>query len=1130
MYKFYTHNLCRPPGCIKQLLLAMNPGLPRLNATIKRQIIMSINLTIVLLITAILHVSANTYAQKISLNESGASLEQVCKKIGDQSGYNFLYAKSTIQAAKPVNIVVNNASLTETLDKVFQNQPLQYVIKDNAVVIQKKDASVTPAPQPPGKADVTGHVADKQGVPLVNATVLIKRTKTGVLTDVNGNFVIRDVLPDDILVISYVGYKAASVTVGNQTVFNIVMEETTNELDKVVVQAYGTTSQRLATGDIGTVSAKEIEKQPVMNPIESLMGRVPGLVVTENNGYASAPVNVQIRGLANISGTPSDPLIIVDGVPMSLNGTGSGSGNGLVIPTSSGNAINGPAGGQSPLYSLNPTDIESISVLKDADATAIYGSRGGNGVILITTKKGKAGKTKFDVNMYQGINEVTNRYDLLNTQQYIEMRKEAFKNDGITPTSGNAYDILTWDTNRYTDYQKQFWGGLGKTLDLQTGLSGGNQQTTFRLSGNYHRQTSIFTYNGADQRSSIQFNITHKSLNQRLSISFTNFYSYSENDLVSLGGKVTIAPDSPPIFNSLGNLNYAGWAPVSNNFFFGNLLSPYNAKTTLLNSSLNLGYEIAKGLSVKAQGGYSANELQQVSTYPIIAQNPANNPTGTAQFGTTNQSNIIIEPQIEYNESFSLGKIDALIGGSFQSTSVNGTIVTGNGFVNDNLLYSIADAPVKSADNEYDQYRYEAFFGRLNYNYADEYILNLSARRDGSSRFGAGRQFGNFWAAGGAFIFTKENWFKENLRFLSFGKIRGSYGLTGTDQIGDYNYLTRWSGSTVISYQGMPAYVPTQHANPLLQWQTNRKLEIGTDLAFLNDRINIDLSWYRDRTGNQLVTSNLPGITGFDKVTENFPATVQNTGWEASLTAKLIDKKDISWSFRFNAGANQNKLISFPGLSQSPYASIYIVGQSLNTLYTVHSTGVDPLTGLYTFLDKNKDGIITNSYNNGVNDLVPVDLSIKLDGGFGSDFQYKNWQVSLFFNFRILKERSAIYNGIPGLVNANQSVEILNRWQNPGDLAEFAKYTTRNSVSYINYSQSDAIYSNASYIRLKNASISYQLSDKWLKSIGFQKCLVFARGQNLFLLTKYNGLDPDTPNLGSMPLSKTFVVGIQFLL
>lgn len=1103
-----------------------------------RQLIRVMKLTVLLITLFILQVSAKSLAQQITLNEKQVSLEKLFKEIRKQSRYDFFYDAALIQKAGPVSINVTNATLDETL-KIIIKDPLTFTISDRTVIIKEKSPPM-PEKQPatvlPPK-DVTGHVTDKQGVPLVNATVLIKRTKTGVLTDVKGNFTIRDVLPDDILIISYIGYKPALVKVGDQTVLNIVMEVTSNDLDQVIVQAYGKTSQRLNTGDIATLTAKQIERQPVMNVLQALQGQVPGVVVQQTSGYASAPIKVEIRGRNSVGNLPSDPLYIIDGVPLTTlnlaSPPNSNVGNANYNSGSRGfiqNGLAGPANGQSPFFSINPSDIESLTVLKDADATAIYGSRGSNGVIIITTKKGSVGKTKFDLNVYSGYDKATGRYDLLNPSQYYTMRREAFRNDGITPDAGNAYDLVIWNLSNVTDWQDKVLGRVGRTNDAEASLSGGNNLTTFRLSGDYHKETSILNYSGADQRASVQFNLTQKSLNQRLNISFTSMYSYTQSDLIVYSQNSLLPPDAPgDIFNEQGQLNYAAWKPIDGSFPFGNLLQPYTAKTDFLNSQLAIKYELLKGLTISTNFGYSISHVSQIVITPIASLDPFQNPTGNSEFGNNNSNNVIVEPQLEFKKIIAKGQFTAMVGGSAQSVSQDGNSINGYGYINDALLGSVTNAPIKNAFNSDAHYKYAAIFSRINYNWEDKYIVNLSARRDGSSRFGPANRFGNFGAVGGAWIFTEEDWIKKNIPLLSFGKIRASYGITGSDNIGDYQYLTQWSNQGLVPYQkNTPSYIPAGLANPDFHWEVNKKLELGLNLGFFKDWVNIEASWYRNHCDNQLITFPLPLITGFGGVTANSPANVQNTGWEVTLKTKIIDSKDISLSLTVNGGRNYNKLLAYPNLQKSPYYGRYVIGQPLNIIGVLHYTGVDPLTGQYTFQDRNHDGIINADYAVRGGDYYYRENNVLLDGGSTIDFRYKSLQLNVFFTFRENPfEQSAIFSGVPGTIG-NQSVQVLNRWQKPGDVAQFASYTTQFRLSDAHFQQaSDGVYSDGSYVRLRNLSISYDLPDKLAKSVGMRGCKIYLRGENLFIITKYNGLDPDTP-FGALPPAKILTGGIQF--
>jgi TonB-linked SusC/RagA family outer membrane protein len=1099
----------------------------------------------ILLFAACLHASARSWGQSITLSLKNAPLEKVFGEVTRQTGYSFIYTRELLDHT--VNIVdldVKDAPLDQVLQRCFAAQPLTYTIEQRYIIIKPRPQtpvlqSVDSSRFPPG--EIHGRVTNAQGQPLENANVIIKRSHRGTTTNPNGEFVLRSANANDELIITFTGYKALTVKVNGGKEFPLVMQVSTAELDKVVIQAYGTTSQRLTTSDISTVTSEQIERQPVMNPLAALQGQVPGLIITQDNGYASSPFKVEIRGRSVINASlSSEPLYVIDGVPLTLAPYGSNGNYAVGSPGFTQNGFLGPAGGQSPLFSINPSDIESVSVLKDADATAIYGSRGANGVILITTKSGKPGKAKFEANVYQGESVVTNHYKLMNTPQYLSMRREAFRNDNISMNTGNAYDLLQWDTTRYTDWQKLLWGSTGKVTDVQMAVSGGDKQTTFRLSGDYHRQTSILTRNGADQRSDVQININHKSLDQKIRISFTSAYSYTTSNLVTNPSTVLIEPDAPAVFNSHGQLNYAGWgtpysSPWNDFSAFAGLLQPYTASTGFLNSKVSLQYEVIKGLILAASVGYSTYNNQQKQLTPIASQDLLLNPTGMSQFGNNYGNNTIAEPTIEYKTVVSKGKLDVLAGATDQTASNSGDNIIAQGFTNDALLGSVGNATSKIVTNGSGQYKYAAIYARLNFNWSDEYVVNLSARRDGSSLFGPGHQFGNFGSVGVAWIFTEEAWIKRTLPFLSFGKLRGSYGTTGSDQIPAYQYLSQWTANGIAPYQqgGSPAYNSILLANPNLVWQSNHKLEGAVDLGFLKDRLLIEVARYQDRCGNQLVPYILPLITGFSSVTANLDAVVQNTGWESTIKYKVVDTKSFSAAINFNIGINRNKLISFPGLAQSSYAAGLTVGKSLNIHRLLHLTGIDPQTGQYSFEDQNHDGMLTNYYNNGINDLFDKDLSVKFDGGAGLDLGYKNFQLNLFFQFRNQELPSAIYSGtIPGTVSqsSNQSVKMLNHWQRPGDNAQYARYSTTGTINDFIYSTSDGDYSNGAYVRLKNLSLSYNIPESARRKWGIQACKVYVRGENLWLISKYDGIDPDTPGLGLLPPSKTFTAGLQLTL
>ncbi len=1113
----------------------------------------AMKITVDLLTMVILHVSATGISQTISFTGNNVPLEKVFAVIEKQTNYTFFYKSGLLEKGSPVSVDLKGVPLTRALELCFRNQPFTYSVSGRIITIEMRKPAPPPAAalsgdelSPPTRS-ILGIVTDENDAPMAGVTVIVKGSDRGTQTDGRGLFVLRNLKESDVLVLSAIGYETQTVPLKPDDNFlTLKMKLATNPLDKVVIQAYGTTSQRLTTGSIVKVTSEEIEKQPVMNPLLALDGRVPGLVVTPTSGFASGRVKMEIRGRSSINPAfTSDPLYIIDGVPLTVLDV---SGQSSYQSGSSGFLQSGlpfsPAGGQSPFFSMNPADIESIEVLKDADATAIYGSRGANGVILITTKKGKAGDAKFNLSVNQGMSKVTRHWAMLDIHQYLEMRREAFRNDGITPTMANAPDLLLWDTTRNVDWQKELWEGTGRETNIQGALSGGDAHTQFRIGANYERQTEILNYSGANQRGGLSFNLTNHSNNQRLMVSLTANYSYALVNSINVSSTgAVLPPDAPPIFDSKGDLNYAPWdsAGLGGSYPFASLLSPYTASTHFLTGNLTAEYSLFKGLKLRTSLGYNNAVTYNSTLEPIVAQDPLQNPLGYAMFGNTRNNNWIFEPQLTYTALVGGGKLNVLAGGSSQNTLTDGIMQYGLGYTNDAFIRSIANAPLIITGENYGQYKYAAVFGRINYDWRDKYILNLNARRDGSSRFGPGRQFGNFGSAGAAWIVSEEDWVRRTLpSWFSFLKLRSSYGLTGSDGVWDYQYLSQWN-NTVAGGNPMPAYAGitpliNQHAvNQDYHWQTTKKLEGAVDLGFGKDsRLNLEIAYYRTRCDDQLTSFPTPVFSGFAAVTANSPANVQNVGWEFRLDASPVKRKNFSWTVNANLAINRNKLLSYPNLENSPYATTYKVGQPLNNVYLLHYTGVDPLTGQYSYQDLNHDGNIsvigvfppgTQSDDRG----VAIDLSPRFTGGIGNQFSYRRCTLSFFLNFCKQKAQNA-YNlsWVPGSMY-NQPLTLFNgRWQKPGDKAQFAKLSTVATAGTVDFQSSDGNYTDASYLRLNNLYFSYSLPEKTVKKAGMQGCNLFISAQNILVITRYKGIDPQTNTFGTLPPAKIFNGGISF--
>lgn len=1117
---------------------------PKPENTLKKQIFLAMKLTALFITLAFMQVSAAVYSQKINITAKQVPLEQVLKQIEQQSGYQVLYSSELIQRSKPVTADIKNETLEIALKECFEEQPLTYEVAKKTILVKLKtpeELSLLDKLKNQIKTElaqiiVHGRVLDETGQPLPGVTIKIKNSDGATSTDRNGSFTIT--VPNDqtVLVFSYIGYEGqelAAKYIPNGSVI-ILKASTTNLREVTVNKGYYNEKRELSTGNVSTITAKEIEQQPVSNPLAALEGRVPGLMITQSTGVPGGSYKVLIRGQSSIL-NGSDPLYIVDGVPYNSE---------IPSPTGSrnGGLVNASFKGGNPLNYINPDDIENISVLKDADATAIYGSRGANGVILITTKKGKAGPMRINANVSSGISSPDRDIQLLNTQQYLTIRRQAFRNDKVIPTATSAPDLLFWDTNRYTNWSKVFLDNHPVYTDANLSISGGNTNTQYLIGGGYNRQTNgmptLIPDAGADGKGSIHFNISNTSVDNKFHMSLTGSYVSDHNTIQTNDfsqDRLLNVPDAPPIFNPDGSLN---WDPIvpgqvgtwSNPY--APLYEKYQGNTSNVIGDISMGYQILPNLELSAHAGYTNTQIDELQTFPTIINDPGNHvENGAAYFAETNSNSWIFEPQLNFKFHLGRGKLNALLGGSIHENNSSVKSFTGTGYTSDALLESVQSAGSISASSYNSQYKYNAIFARLDYNLDEKYLLNLTARRDGSSRFGPGKQFGNFGSVGGAWIFSRESFIENNLPFLSFGKLRGSYGVTGNDQIGDYQFLDLYT-STITPYGGTQGLYPYTLFNPALSWEIDKKLEAGIELGFLKNRINFELSWYRNRSGNQLVTTPISEVTGFTSIPSNLPALVQNTGIELQLNTTNVKSNNFAWTTVLTLTVPKNELLSFPGLANSPYANTLIIGQPITIKKLYHLVGVNPATGIYQF--SSASGMPTYSPNSLTDKTSLVNTAPKFYGSFQNGFRYKN--LSLDFMFQFVKQTGLNMFGSYARETGtmyNVPVAYLNYWQSPGDVSKYQMLSQSSSSlagKELNFAkQSDFEYGDASYIRLKNVALSYDIQGAWKQKIHIQGCRVYLNGENLLTITKYDGIDPETQSVASPP-KRVLVAGIQLTL
>ncbi|RAV29334.1 SusC/RagA family TonB-linked outer membrane protein [Sinomicrobium soli] len=1015
------------------------------------------------------------------------------------------------------------------MQSLFGDDTVTYEITGNHIVLKPKPQATqktsppdTTTSPPEPQQHINGTVSDSNGFPLPGVNVLLKGKRQGTFSNEEGHYSIRATAVDT-LMFTYVGFKRLERAVGNTPVINVTLEEDVTSLGEVVVNAgYYSVKERERTGSIVRVTAKDIEMQPVSTPLQSLQGRMAGVEVTQLSGVPGAWTRIRIRGQNSMRGDGNYPLYIIDGVPVASTELGTLSS----LPT--------PLG-LDPLNTLNLNNIESIEVLKDADATAIYGSRGANGVVLITTKKGKgADETMYDFNLYTGVGKVSNTMDMLNTEQYLEMRREAFANDGIENYPATAYDVNgTWDQNRYTDWQKELIGGTANITHLDGSVSGGSARTSFLLGGSYHKETTVFPGDFGYHKLTGNLNLNHRSKDNRFRATLSINYGVDKHKLFNnskiISEAIWLPPNAPSLYDEHGDLRWwenSAWA----NPLAGQLMpQDLSSKNMVVNTVLN--YNLLKDLDLKVSAGYTDMNTEDFIKEPIDSYAPIYRPSlqHRSQYRTTKRNSWIVEPQILYSKNLGKGKLDALLGTTFQKNTSETLLLVGTGYVNKDLIGNLTAADlVNVSQQDNTDYAYTAIFGRIGYNWKQKYFINLTGRRDGSSRFGPENRFGNFGAVGAAWIFSEEDFFKKSLPFINFGKLRGSYGTTGNDQIPDYGYYAIYQ-----PYRGTGELYPSQLANPDYGWEVNKKLEMALDIGLLNDRIRTGVGWYYNRSSNQLIGYALPGITGFSSVQANMPATVRNTGWELEVYTQNIKTANFSWDTSFNITWPQNTLVKYDGIEQSSYANQYRVGKPLNIALVYEYTGIDPETGLYQVRDVNEDG--RYDYDDRI---LTKTLGRKYYGGINNSIRYKNFQLDVLLEFvrQTGVSNQFIFNHTPGRASmasyANVSTLALNRWQAPGDGTKIQKYTTTTASNrqYTYAKNSDIAYnSDASFMRLKTLSLSYTFPGGWISKIGMKACKVYLHAQNLFTLTHYLGLDPQYPGSGitALPSLRMFTGGIQ---
>ncbi len=963
---------------------------------------------------------------------------------------------------------------------------------------------------------VTGKVTsadDNSTLPGVN--VVLKGTSTGTTTDVNGNYSISVPSSGGVLVFSFIGLKSQEVEVGARTTIDVQMQSDVTQLSEIVVTGYGTTLKKEFSGSSASISSENISKLPSLSVNQALQGQASGVMVTSNSGTPGGGISVRVRGQATISGN-SDPLYVIDGVPVIA-----------------GNLQQDGFGGQTQnaLAGLNPQDIESIEVLKDASTTAIYGTRGANGVVLITTKRGKTGKSTFNVNVWTGFAEPTKTLNLLNSREWVDVKNEARVNSGLAPLADNGY--FGWDGQTDTDWIKEVFR-QAKISEYQVNAQGGDERTRYYFSGSFRDEEGTIIGSGY-KRGTMRLNLDHKAseiFSFGTSLSFASDLNQRIQNDNNIYGVYSAAILTPPLRRVRDeNGNFVDALPSFNtNPVRDALLPRFDNKTNKFIGNLYTDFKIIDGLNFRTDFSYDWNTLTEDHYAP--ASTAIGRPVGDGNYNYRQVGTYIIEPTLRFAKNLNgIHSINAVLGSTLQDrTSIN-SIVRGNGFAKEELTYLTSAATIYGGTSNRVDYSLNSVFGRVNYAFKEKYLASVSVRRDGSSRFGANQKFGTFYAVSAGWNFSDES-FMDNIEWLDLGKIRASYGTTGNDGIGDFTFIGAWSGGG--NYLDQPAFLPTQIENKDLQWENTTTFDVGLELSLFNNRLDLNVGYFQRNTENLLFFAPLPQSTGFNGVWDNI-GEIENKGIEIDLSATLLNTSwGLNWKLNGNISFLKNEVVSLTDQNfvRSGFASIYQVGRPLNTFWGMKFLGVDPATGESIFQDTNNDGIVNINDETVIGDHQPEFL-----GGFTNTFTYKGFTLDVFFQF---VQGVDIYNNTLQFTtnpaaNWGMSEEMRRRWRQPGDITDIPKPMT---VAGLNGTDNSRFLSDGSYLRMKNITLAYDLPTELISKAKLRSVRVYASGMNLLTFTRYNGADPEVSTFANtntaqgtdfltFPQSKVYQFGIN---
>jgi TonB-dependent starch-binding outer membrane protein SusC len=973
---------------------------------------------------------------------------------------------------------------------------------------------------------VTGTVIDAQGIPMPGVNVILLGTTTGTQTDFDGNYSIM-ATEGQTLEFSYVGYERLQRQVGPEDIIDITMTEDASQLEEVVVVGYGTQSKRKLTDNISKLTSEDISEIPTPSIQNAISGKAAGVQVSQINGKVEGGVNIRIRGVASI-GAGSEPLYVLDGVPL-INNNESNNG----APTN-------------PLLTLSSNEIESIDILKDASAAAVYGSRGANGVVIITTKRGKQGKGRFALNYSSGVSSPTNTREWLNTDEYIELFTEAavnsFGEEEGTEYIEGIFDFLAGDTDWRSREVNTDWQDLafqtGYTTDADISVSGADDKTSYFFSGAYNSTTGIITGNELE-RFTARTNVSHR-FSDRFQAGLNIAYSRTEIDRIANDNafvnpiQAIAQPTMSPAYLEDGEPNPG---TLYANFLLYDKHAFYITNIRRVTGKAFAEYSFFPSLKFNTDFGYDLYYQTEDNYEGRLA--PFQSTNGQGYASSVGTESYVSSNYFTYSNIFAdIHNLEVVAGMEYNLTNRRFQSVTGIEFPTDDFQTIGSAAEITAGNQTLTGNRFLSYFARATYSLMDRYLFKASIRHDGSSRFGRNQQFGTFSSLAAGWIISEEEFLRNN-ETLSFLKLRASWGQTGNANIGDFASRGLFGG---ISYNQRPGIAPTQAENSLLTWESVDQMNFGLDLGFINDRITAEIDYYIKDSDGLLFNVPLPGTSGQPNIFRNV-GVMQNRGIEFAINTKNVVKENFTWSTNFNLAQNENEVKRLPnnGADIITGRNILREGEAISAFFLLEYAGVDPENGDALFYTNTDDGSgnLSRETTNNPNDARRVvsgrpfplwigGLTNTMNfGGFDFSFTFQGeWGVDIYNAGGIYQSANADYFD-------NQSRDQMRRWQNPGDITDVpqARLFGANGVVH-----STRYLQAADFIRLRNITFGYSLPSQTVNSMGLERLRVYFTGFNLLTFTDYDGYDPEArsdagsgPGVDfySAPAAKTFSLGVN---